>query len=470
MPLDTSYLVKHGNQWRVQVIVPRPLRAIVGKAKLVAPLRTDSLALASRDKHKHVHEFKQIIAAAEVEARRRAKRPADPLVEEAMTWRQAMEEARSQDAAADNAADRDDEDREPWYADTQADNVATALEARHDELVRAEGREKAGTFATIATAKGTPISALADDWLAEKPMKPRQKLDYRRAVTKFEAWALASQSGTGGMAEAVTKRTAGDYKTLGFVRAGANWRTANKDFSALSGYWKWLVTRGIAKENVWQGMLLPKLKREEGEQKRPYTDQELLRLLRGCVPSVALKDAMHIAALSGMWIEEICRVRVGDIRGDLIDLKGTKTAAARRIVPIHADLSATVARRCDGKASTAFLFDELPTPPPGSARERSSPLVKAFTRYRRAMGVDERAEGVRQSNVDFHSFRRWFAQAARDAINEGRGVGYSYWTIAEVMGHSKDGNLPLGMTMGLYAGEDTIDAKRACVAAVSLPK
>ena len=178
---------------------------------------------------------------------------------------------------------------------------------------------------------------------------------------------------------------------------------------------------------------------------------------------------MLIAALSGMRVEEICGLKVGDIKGDLIDLRGTKTAAARRVVPLHTGLTVTIGRRCEGKAAGAYLFDELPTPPADSPRERSQPVVKAFTRYRRAAGVDERAEGARQSNVDFHSFRRWFIREARDALTAGRAKGYSYWTIAEVVGHSKEDSLPLGMTMSRYSGDDTAEAKRACVAAVKLP-
>src|SRR6185437_15710547 len=98
-----------------------------------------------------------------------------------------------------------------------------------------------------------------------------------------------------------------------------------------------------------------------------YTNAEVTRLLSGKAPSVALKDTITIAALSGMRIEEIVRMRVGDIKGDLIDLKGTKTAAARRVVPVHPNLKAIVTRRCSGKAPDAFLFDELPTPPPDSS-------------------------------------------------------------------------------------------------------
>ncbi len=78
-----SHLAWHGRQWRVQVAVPAKLRPIIGTAVLFHPLHTDSLALANRDKHKHIHALKQRLAAAEIELRRRSKGTiVDPLVAE----------------------------------------------------------------------------------------------------------------------------------------------------------------------------------------------------------------------------------------------------------------------------------------------------------------------------------------------------------------------------------------------------
>ena len=50
----------------MQAWPPDRLRAILGVSKLVAPLHTDSLAVANRDKHKHIHALKQRIAEAVV--------------------------------------------------------------------------------------------------------------------------------------------------------------------------------------------------------------------------------------------------------------------------------------------------------------------------------------------------------------------------------------------------------------------
>lgn len=102
-------------------------------------------------------------------------------------------------------------------------------------------------------------------------------------------------------------------------------------------------------------------------------------------------------------------------------------------------------------------------------------MSQAFTRERRRLGVDERASLTqRQSNVDFHSWRRWFVRKAVEGIERGE-KGYTAWTIANVVGHkAEDGTLdgvalPLGMTMGRYAGAASAEAMRACVEAVGLP-
>ena len=126
-----------------------------------------------------------------------------------------------------------------------------------------------------------------------------------------------------------------------------------------------------------------------------------------------------------------------------------------------------VRRRVGDKGPDAFLFHELPTPAQDSPIERSQRISKAFTAFRRKLGVDDVPEGHRQSRIDFHSFRRWFVNRAAQALNYGA-TGFTQWTIAQVVGHERE-QQPLGMTMGRYHGEDDFEALRACVASVSLP-
>jgi hypothetical protein len=106
---DRSFLQWHGQSWRVQVAVPARLREAIGCAVLYHPLHTDSLAVANREKHKHVHLLKKRIEET-------ARRPADdPLVTEALQWREAAGE----------------------------EYTPTLLEQRYEELVRSRGKPAA---------------------------------------------------------------------------------------------------------------------------------------------------------------------------------------------------------------------------------------------------------------------------------------------------------------------------------------
>jgi integrase len=432
--MDRSYLQWRGQSWRVQVAVPARLRGAVGCAVLYHPLHTDSLAAANREKHKHVHLLKKRIEEA-------ARQPADdPLTEEALQWREAAGEE---------------------YA-------STLLERRYEELVRSRGKPTADALVEIATGRATPItSTLIEEWIAERQMKPRQVLDYRRAVRKLLAHLPTAT------VEGVDKRVAGDYRAA-LTRLGVHPRTAAKDISALASLWKHLESRGVAPSNPWRGLggysKTPATGRGSAR-KRPLTGTEVARLLTSNHASPMLRDAVTILALSGMRTEELSRLKVSDLR-DLtgpmpyVALRGTKTAAAHRDVPINSQALPIILQRAKGKAPGDYLLHELPTPPEGSAMERGQPITKAFGRLRKRLGIDEREPGARQANVDLHGLRRFAIASMRDALNAGA-TGYSMRTVAQIVGHDV-GDLGLSMT-SMYAGEEPLSAKAKAIGAIRLP-
>jgi integrase len=206
--------------------------------------------------------------------------------------------------------------------------------------------------------------------------------------------------------------------------------------------------------------------------KRPFTREELATILSSpqAAGGTTLGDAIRLLVLSAVRAEELARMKVADLRLDHptphIDLKGSKTAAARRLVPVHIDALSIFLRRAKGKATGDYLFHELPTPPEGSAMERGQPLTKAFGRLRLKLGIDPREPGARQADVDMHSLRRFAIASMRDALNRGE-VGFSMRTVAQVVGHDT-GGLGLSMT-SMYAGEEPLEAKSKAVASVRLP-
>jgi integrase len=450
---DKKYLEWHGNQWRVQVKVPESVRAVLGRQRLVKPLHTDSLALANRKKYAVVAELKDEIARAEIEVKRRAKQQTDELLEEALGWRHDIIKERE-------TADWTDDEHPPVYP------ISLLVTDRAEEIEKREGPERAGYFARIAQGLATPVDAYVDAWLNEKTtMKPRQKIDYRRAVSKFTAWTTSVK--LSGALEDMSRKIAGRYVSESLVAADKPPRTINKDISALSSYWKHLVKRGHVEVNVWESQSLPKqkAKREQDRPKRPYTDEEMRTLLNGGAGAL-LHDAIRIGALSGMRVEEVAKLKVEDCLNGTLHVREAKGGKERK-VPTHPDLRDIIARRSNGKQPSDYLFEELKDPKPGSAMERGQKITKGFVTYRRRLGVDERRQGHRQSRVDLHSLRRWFIVKARDALQEGA-TGYDQWTIADVVGHEKE-SMALAMTMGVYPGAASDRAMRACVEAVRLP-
>src|SRR5690606_21378586 len=135
----------------------------------------------------------------------------------------------------------------------------------------------------------------------------------------------------------------------------------------LREYWKWLKQRGHVEDNPWLGQELPAQPRrdrnaERDGGKRPYTDDEAATLLYGPVadlmrppPSLYLTDLMHIAALSGMRLEEICQLRVADCKGESFAVHEGKTDNARRTIPIHAALTSIVSRRSKDRQDNEYL-------------------------------------------------------------------------------------------------------------------
>jgi integrase len=345
---------------------------------------------------------------------------------------------------------------ELYNGPTERDLTADALHDALSDLESQWGYERARAAADIAYGRATPLPALVETWLAEGgsrgPVKARTARQYRSDTAELTAWLRsASLSPT---IEAVTRKIAGRYVTEALSKEASR-KTANRKISAVSAYWRWLIKRGHAEANPWAGQSLAKVSvgsRESG--KRPFTEAELRALLAG-KPDPELADAMRIAALSGCRIEELYRLTVADCAGAWFDIRDAKTRAGIRRVPIHPDLAAIIRRRTEGRPASDYLFPE-----PGAPRvgyERSMAVSKRFGNYRQRVGVHDRAEGQRQSRIDFHSFRRWFVTEARNAGND-RAL------VAAIVGHEV-GNL----TDDTYSGGPSDALKVTCVASVRLP-
>jgi integrase len=449
-----SHLEWHGNKIRVVVRVPPSLVKAVGVGKLRETLPTANPRDAEALKWAVISRLKKHLNEV------RTGRKGDELIKEAFSWRESIQA--EEEKVAEGKI-------EPW--DTVIDSV---MIDRAEEIEKEQGPVRSALFAAIAQGRATPLTYLVDDWFKEKNYAGRTEAAFRHGIRLFEQWC--QQAKVPPSIENVNKKVVGRFVSERFISQGVTPATANKAITGLRSYWTWLHQRGHLEEdkNPWAGQSLKdrtmerrKAQREPWEtDKRPFTDDEVKTLIDG-ISKQPLSDFCLIAALTGMRRDEIANLQVRHITEDTIKVPGTKSASAIREIPAHPALKEILAKRCDKKGNSTYLFQELPTQKT-DARGRGAPITQAFTRTRRDLGVDDTPEGSRQSRVDLHSFRRWFIRKAVQALKEGA-TGFTAWTIADVVGHSKEDG-PLPMTMGRYPGRADLKALRACVEAVRVPE
>lgn len=438
MANQRQYLEWHGQQWRVRVKVPARVRDLIGRGKLTHPLHTADLKDADARKWPIVSRLKEAISAAE-----KALATSDPLEAEALRHRLSNDEE-----------------------DTQF-----AVRLRAEQVEESQGLDRAKAFFALASGLATPLDHHAADFLKHQGYRLKSEGDFRRVLGWLGDWLRDSRLPVS--LEVMRRVEAGKFVS-GSLVVGRGHQKATAYLGFLKQYWVWLLSKGhLVGENPWAGQSFPSAPRQRREAetdrgKRPFTDAEMINLLNGDGGPL-LRDLMPMAALSGMRIEEICQLQVSDCREEVFNVWAGKTDNARRTVPIHSGLTEIVERRTAGKKETDYLFDDLP-PIPKSRETRSDPAAKQFTRYRRKVGVDERPNDKAKSNVDFHSFRRWFIRKARDAMLAGA-EGFDEWTITWVVGHTDSERAKsLDLSQHGYAGQDPEKAKKALVEAVKLPE
>lgn len=443
-----KYLEWHGNLIRVRVPVPSAKRAKVGKAHIKVPLHTSD--------PREAEVLKGPIVArifAEFEGVKLRTTPDDTKrVEKALLWKDAI--------------------AQPDDGPASVNPRSVFLDVVIEPLIEQGKPAEAAHLLAIADGRATPIAPLIDRWVAANHYTGHTEAKARHSLSVLEKWCKASDVLF--TFENINQSTGAKFIEETYRAKKVNSNTANDHISWITRFWKWADNAAVYQgANFWPKLRIEnKVARRQGEAdkpKRPFTDDEVKALivgLSGQGRDATLRDFIAMAALTGMRAGEIVALAVGDVANGSIVIKKGKTRAASRTFPVHSELRQLIARRSEGKEPSERLFHDLPGSE-GTKRRRGSALSQAFTRYRRKLKIGEAGANSRQDTTDMHSFRRWFIAKARDALAEGT-VGYTAWTIADVVGHSTEDE-PLGLTMVAYPGEASLDQKKACIEAVRLP-
>ncbi len=428
---ELHHLQLRGNTWHCRLNVPKKLQDKVGKKLLVVNLRTSSVAEAKNRRPAALAHMKDILKRAE----RGDLDSGDPEFEKALEWREMYVGATS------------DEDREVisgevgWVADDIRYRRATGGDS---ETAHPQDVERSHWFYEIATAQQTPISLIIDKYLAVNSDVP-PKTDYTRRMAfrkLLEAYPEASF-------EAFTKAHAVDYVDS---LASLNPVTANTRLWPLSSLWSFAVKRQVCENNVWRDLRFST--KHKGKGKRPFYDSEVVTLLTEAdkMETPLIGDMWRFLLLTGCRISEACNIKTSSVEPNFIRIEGGKSASARRRIWISSGLFPVVGPRLN---EGIYLFHEIREPQSGS---RSHQVGKEMNLFRRSLGIDERPDGQRQSSVDVHSTRRWWATKALQA-------GISRDVVDACGGWSSK-----GMSVGVYSGGFSDDQVRACFEAVKLPE
>jgi integrase len=437
MPSDLKHILKRHKAYYARVAIPPTLRtAFGGRTSIVRTLETRSLSEAQRKRHKVVDELKALIETKRVTAVATSSVSFDAdLASEAIAFFKRMEKA-------SDAGEHD-----------KAGSISVEMIDRSFEVEAKRGKAAGDTLFQVANG-ATSLRQHFETWMNERKFTPRSRADHNAALRKLEIWMEGQ--GLTLVVTSVTNKIAGNFKIEEFSKKNVHHKTANKHLSSLRTYWKWLVNHGHGEDgNPWIGLSLPKVHSPPDELERPFTDDEVTRLFNGGADRL-MRDAMGIAALSGMRKEEIFQLRVVDCANNTFNIRRSKTNAGIRKVPIHPDLVSTVQARSAGKAQDDFLLHEAKAGG-GWGEERSMPFSKRFQTYRVSCGVDELLEGRRRSLVNFHSWRRWF-------ITKADQQGHRREDIERIVGHKVQ-----GMSLGLYSGGASIAQLKVVIESVRLP-
>jgi integrase len=232
---------------------------------------------------------------------------------------------------------------------------------------------------------------------------------------------------------AVTRATASEFLTnVGAERKLLN-RSLNQYAVTLSAAFAWMIKTGrLEGANPFAG--LGGLPVPKGGWV-PYNDRELAKLFGSELFSRPIDKplpwVMLIGLYSGLRLNEICQLKVADLRKEhgvwLFDIKEgdgqiLKTHSATRLVPVHSELvTAGLLKYARGLPADGWLFPSLKGIGPDA--KRSWYLGQRFTHYRRGLGIE-------RERLTFHSLRKNFTSALDRA-------GVPQADAAALLGHSR---------------------------------
>lgn len=402
------YLVKQHNKFWARFAVPQDVREVFdGKSEHWVNLHTDHQRTAEARVHRAASEFHSQV--------REARGRVGTIEEDALIWRKTIDstdpEVRSVaiEAALRAAAD--------LYVPGGHKAVERAARRFHDgsdlDALVDLGGPKAQSFIDVAIRGKKPLRSFIEPWSSVRvtEVEPKTASMDKAAVSRFvDKHPLASD---------VTK--AAVAKWIEGRKAEVSAASVQREVSGLRSFWGYLQKHEEVSEDLapFAGQRFKDRRKDRTAAKRAaFTTAEVSALYAAAIAEDdrQLADLIAVAAYTGARREELVGLKIADVDGGWISIRGSKSEAGERDVPVHKAIATTL-KRLIGSRKTGYVFEGLDEDKWG---HRGDALGKRFTRLKSSAG--------HSAGKTFHSIRHTFSQALREQ-------GVTEDLVADLMGH-----------------------------------
>ena len=397
-----KYLQKRRRGWYAVVEVPKPLRSKIGKPRYLQSLNTESLSVAEARVLSIVVNWKKEIALASGEELFGSD---TELMNNIIEVRK--DEKRLKDEGINDSKIKEIHDHIALSTRSWDDELGEYV-TDNEDLVQAISVVHGGRFLLIEHI---------DSYLSSLTVTPKSKDTYKSDITRF----INKFKYADGVNE--QDLNAWINVTLGETE-GLSVSTQKRIISSCRGYWKYLRrSHNLNIKSPFTELYYrsSKLTKKDIEDKRKaFTVSDYHTLLDHSQHDDTLRDLIVLGAFTGCRIDELCSLKLSEVRSDRIDIIDAKTEAGWRTIPLHKDIKQLVSRLVD-TASSEYLISGLTFNKYGN---RSNAIGKRFGRLKTKLGYG--------SDYVFHSLRKGFATHLENAD-----VPVS--TASRLMGHTIEG-------------------------------
>lgn len=386
--------------------VPSDVRPKLNRRVFRQTLQTDSLSVAKRRAAPLIAQWKAEISRLREE----------PNHNDAKYWRDALR--RTQDSKQ-RALIMEQIDMAAW-------NIG-ALNVEHIGDPPSSDPE-AQRFYAEATGASVSTAEHLDEWINSAQVKDKtarmRRATIERMVSKFENLQDVSRKE---VRRWVTELVA-ELKPASVKRMMSDCRS----------YWAYLAAiEAVPEDSAPFDRLGLKVKSSSWQ---PYAPEEAAKLLKAAKGNTQLADLIRLAMYSGARREELCGLKIAQVKDHYFEILDAKTEAGIRKVPVHRQLTRTI-KRLVKDSKDGYLLSGLK---PNRNGDRGDILGKRFTRLKNEFGFDERHV--------FHSFRGTvITMLERAGVPEG--------TVQDIVGHARS-----TLTGSTYSGKSTFEMRRDALA------